>query len=133
MAELERRKDALRSRLAAGEDAGIRLHPNMAGYYRAEIADLRTALTESARRIEAAEIIRKLVDRIELKPVVRDGRKTSSVNLYGRLAGILAMATKAKTPLNESDVPVRVTKLVAGACNHRFLRLVEREIPRLAA
>ena len=64
--------------------------------------------------MEAAQIVRKLIDRIELKPVVRQGRKTLSVSLYGRLAGILAIATKAKSPLDESDAPIRVTKLVAG-------------------
>jgi len=37
-----------------------------------------------------------------------------SVSLYGRLAGILAMATKAEAPLDESDAPMKVTKLVAG-------------------
>ena len=114
MAELEARRDALRNRLAAGEDTGIHLHPNMAGYYRAQIADLRTALTESGRHTEAAEIVRKLIDRIELKPVIRQGRNTLSVSLYGRLAGILAMATKAKAPLDESDAAMKVTKLVAG-------------------
>jgi site-specific DNA recombinase len=117
MAELEAGRDALRRQLAADEDTGIRLHPNMAGYYRAQIADLRTALTVSGRRMEAAEIVRKLVDRIELKPVIRQGRKTLSVGLYGRLAGILAMATKAKAPLDESDAPMKVTKLVAGVRN----------------
>ncbi len=86
----------------------------MAGYYRAQIADLRAALTEAGRHMQAAEIVRKLVDRIELSPVVRSGRKTLSVSLYGRLAGILAMATKTKAPLDESGVPVQVTKLVAG-------------------
>jgi site-specific DNA recombinase len=48
MVELEARRDALRGRIAASEDTSIRLHPNMAGYYRAQIADLRTALTEAA-------------------------------------------------------------------------------------
>jgi site-specific DNA recombinase len=114
IAELEARKDALRIRLATSGDNGIRLHPNMAGYYRAQIADLRTALAESGRRSEAAEIVRKLIDRIELSPVVRQGRKTLSVSLYGRLAGILAMATKAKASLDESDASIKVTKLVAG-------------------
>ena len=114
MAELEARRDALRGRLAASEDSGIRLHPNMAGYYRAQIADLRTALTETGRHMQAAEIVRKLLDRIELSPVIRSGRKTLSVSLYGRLAGILTMATKAKAPLDECDAPVKVTKLVAG-------------------
>src|SRR3984893_2245898 len=105
------RREALRSRLAASEDTGIRLHPNMAGYYRTQAADLRAALTEAGRHMQAAEIVRKLVDRIELSPVVRSGRKTLSVSLYGRLAGILAMATKAKAPLDESDAPVRGHKI----------------------
>jgi hypothetical protein len=61
----------------------------------------------------AARFIHR-VDRIELSPVVRSGRKTLSVSLYGRLAGILAMATKAKAPLDESDASVLVTKLVAA-------------------
>ena len=114
IAELEARRDGLRGRLAANEDTAIRLHPNMASYYRAQIADLRTALSDPGRNKQAAEIVRRLVDRIELSPVVRSGRKTLSVSLYGRLAGILAMATKTKTPLDESGVPVQVTKLVAG-------------------
>ena len=54
-------------------------------------------------------------DTIELKPVIGQGRKTLSVSLYGRLAGILAMATKAKATLDESDAPMKVTKLIAGA------------------
>jgi site-specific DNA recombinase len=90
-------------------------------------------LAKDGRQREAADIVRKLVDRIELNPVVRGGRKSLSVSLYGRLAGILAMATKAKAPLDESDASVMVTKLVAGARNTRFLRLVESSIPRLAA
>ena len=91
--------------------------------FSAQVAGLRPALSEDGRQRQAAEIIRKLVDRIELSPVIRSGRKTVSVSLYGRLAGILAMATKAKAPLDESDASVVVTKLVAGARNHRQFRL----------
>jgi site-specific DNA recombinase len=115
MTEVEARRDALRHRLASSEDLSVRFHPNMAEYYRAQVSDLRAALSEDGRRREAAEIVRKLVDRIELSPVARSGRKSLSVSLYGRLAGILAMATKAKAPLDESDASVVVTKLVAGA------------------
>jgi hypothetical protein len=122
MAELEARRDALRHRLASGEDLSVRFHPNMAEYYRTQVADLRTALSGDGRRRNAAEIVRKLVDRIELSPVVRGGRKSLSVSLYGQLAGILAMATKAKAPLDESDASVMVTKLVAGARCHRHRR-----------
>jgi site-specific DNA recombinase len=95
IAELETRRDALRNRLASNEDSAVRLHPNMAEYYRMQVADLRAALTVPGCRMEAAEIVRKLIDRIDLSPVIRSGRKTLSVSLYGRLAGILAMATKA--------------------------------------
>jgi site-specific DNA recombinase len=114
MAELEARRDALRHGLASDEDQSVGFHPNMAEYYRTQVADLRSALAQDGRRREACEIVRKLVDRIELSPVVRGGRKSLSVSLYGRLAGILAMATKAKAPLDESDASVMVTKLVAG-------------------
>jgi len=132
IAELDARRDALRDRLAPSEDNGIRLHPNMAGYYRTQIADLRTALTESSRRSEAAEIVRKLIDRIELSPVVRQGRKTLSVSLYGRLADILAMATKAKAPLDESDASIKVTKLVAGTRSQRYLHALRARIPMVS-
>jgi hypothetical protein len=82
MAELEERRDALRGRLATREDSGVRLHPNMAGYYRAQIADLRTALTESGRRMEAAEIVRELIDRIELSPSsTREGKPCRSASM----------------------------------------------------
>ena len=114
MAELETRRDALRHRLTSSEDSSVRLHPNMAEYYRMQVAGLRAALTENGQQREAAEIVRQLVDRIELSPVSRSGKKSLSVSLYGQLAGILAMATKAKAPLDESDASVVVTKLVAG-------------------
>ena len=60
-------------------------------------------------------LIRTLIDRIELAPVVQDGRKTLSITLHGALAGILGLAAKAKGPLGESNPLVECTKLVAGA------------------
>ena len=84
------------------------------------------------RRSEAAEIVRKLIDRIELSPVVRQGRKTLSVSLYGRLADILAMATKAKAPLDESDASIKVTKLVAGTRSQRYLHALRARIPMVS-
>ncbi len=40
------------------------LHPNMAGYYRAQVANLTKALNAEENRAEAADLIRSLVDRI---------------------------------------------------------------------
>ena len=56
IAELEARRDALRNRLAISGDNGIRLHPNMADYYHAQIAGLRAALTEPVAARQAAEL-----------------------------------------------------------------------------
>ena len=53
----------------------------------------------------------------------RDGKDTLSITLHGDLAGILGLAAKAKGPLDASDPVVECTKLVAGARNHRQLRL----------
>jgi site-specific DNA recombinase len=96
----------------------VAVHPNMAGIYRERVANLRTALAHEDCHAEAAALIRTLIDRIELAPVVQDGRKTPSITLHGALAGILGLAAKAKGPLGESDPLVTCTKLVAGARKH---------------
>lgn len=98
----------------------LRLHPNMAQHYRSQVAALREALTDETRRDRAAALIRMLVERIELTPVERNGKKTLGVDLHGALAGILALAANAKKPLDESGFPVESVKLVAGARNHRY-------------
>jgi site-specific DNA recombinase len=123
MAQLEARKDVLEAQLAEGEEMKVTMHPSMAGRYRERVANLRAALTDEKRKAEAAEIMRTLIDKIELTPVVQDGRKTLSITLHGALAGILGLAANAKGPLGESDPVVECTKLVAGAYNHRQFAL----------
>jgi site-specific DNA recombinase len=66
-------------------------------------------------RVQAAELIRKPVDKIVLVPGTDDEGNTSlSIDLHGHLAGILSLATKAKRPLNESGLLIGYMKLVAG-------------------
>jgi hypothetical protein len=49
------------------------------------------------RVVQAAKIIRKLVDKIVLVPGTDDkGHKSLSIDLHGHLTGILSLATKAK-------------------------------------
>ncbi len=65
--------------------------------------------------MQAADLIRKLVDKIVLVPVTDDeGHKSLSIDLHGHLAGILSLATKAKRPLGESGLEIGYMKLVAG-------------------
>ncbi len=53
-------------------------------------------------------------ENLVVTPVAEEGRNNLSIDLYGHLAGILSMATKAKRPLHESGPEVGYTKLVAG-------------------
>jgi site-specific DNA recombinase len=76
-------------------------------YYRDQIAALREALANERAHVQAAELIRKLVDKIVLTPVEEEGRTSLSIDLHGHLAGILSLATKAKRPLNESGPELR--------------------------
>ena len=119
IAALEQRKATLTHQLAHSEPAPVSLHPNMAAYYREAVADLREALLAPDKRDEAAAVVRDLIDAIVLTPVDGEGevegKKTLSVQLVGRLAGILSLATGASEPLSEDAPPVRVAKLVAGA------------------
>ena len=73
---------------------------------------LASALNDDENRIEAAEIIRSLIDRILLTPN-HEGKL--DIDLYGDLAGILTVAANKEKPLQKSDPSVVQVKMVAGA------------------
>jgi site-specific DNA recombinase len=89
----------------------------MAEIYRSRLASLHEALGREETRIEAAEIIRSLVNEIVLTP---EGGELK-VGLRGDLVGILAIAVSGKKPApggsGFSDKRDRKTQfeLVAGA------------------
>jgi site-specific DNA recombinase len=72
-------------------------------------------LNNEHHRTEAAEILRGLVDRIELTPKKENGTQTLTIELRGALAGILSLATNGERPLQDSGLSVREITLVAGA------------------
>ena len=116
MAQLETRKAELQSQLdQAEEEMPVLIHPNMGGYYRDQVAGLREALTDENHRLDAVEIMRRLIDRIELMPIEHEGRKAVAVNLHGHLAGILSLAAKTEKSLDDSDFSVESVAMVAGA------------------
>ena len=90
--QLEARKAELTAVLAEAKEPAPLLHPNMAEVYRRKVSDLAAALGKPDTRLEAAEMIRALVDRIVLVP--EDG--TLSLHLRGDLAGTLAVAVAQK-------------------------------------
>jgi site-specific DNA recombinase len=119
LARIATRRDELEAQLATMDEQPVLLHPNMAGYYRDQVAALAEALNDEQSRAEAAEIIRSLVERIELSP---NDEGALEIDLHGDLAGILTMAANKDRPLEASDPSVQQVKMVAGArCQRQLL------------
>ncbi|MBW0158426.1 recombinase family protein [Sedimentimonas flavescens] len=101
LTELEARKDMLERDLRSLDPApGLELHPNIGELYRRKVTELETLLGDEAARPQAMEIIRNMIDRIE----VSAGRSRGDVQvlLVGALASILdfaASGTNAKAAL----------------------------------
>ena len=121
MAGLDARKTELEALLAdAPEPPPVLVHPRMGDRYRAEIGRLRDALNDVARREEAAEIVRGLIDAIVLRPSGTGRGRTLSIDLSGHLAGILNLARETKRGADGAPVSDQQIKLVAGACITRY-------------
>jgi len=118
---LEGEQEALTRELnQAPDEPTLRLHPRLAEVYADKVARLEEALNDPAIKTEAAEILRSLIERIELCPR-RDGSGLEA-RLYGDLARILAFCEGAtgKEKLPGSDEPGSQLSVVAGACNHLY-------------
>jgi hypothetical protein len=94
----------LEALLAGTKEEPVLLHPNMGAEYRKQVANLAQVLNREENRGEAADILRSLVDRIELRPN-QQGRL--EIDLYGDLAGILTLAGKKARPLDQDDLSVQ--------------------------
>ncbi|MGF1611087.1 MAG: hypothetical protein ACFCUQ_16905 [Kiloniellales bacterium] len=117
MAALEARRNELdRDLRSAAPTPALRLHPGLSEIYRRKVAQLEEALNDESIKAEAAEVLRALIDRIELLPRA-DGAGLNA-RLYGELAAILAFcaedADKAKLP-GAVGRPGSQVSVVAGA------------------
>ena len=111
---LEARKTELGTFLINAEEPPPLLHPEMASFYRFQVAELYDALQEEAetKRLKASEVLRSLVKEIILTP--ENGEL--QIDVRGDLSGILAISLKSKTPTTragESQV-----EMVAGTRVH---------------
>jgi site-specific DNA recombinase len=105
---LEARKATLEVQLSAPPPAPVRLHPNLTQLYRQKIEDLHTALADPDLRGEAMELIRSLIDRVELHPA-EDGFR---IELVGETANMVNLSTGAESV--KTDVAKASVKVVAG-------------------
>jgi hypothetical protein len=89
---LEACKREIDADLRAQQDGmGVVIHPNLPELYRKKVAKLQQALHDEVTRPQVVEIIRSLIDRIEVRPGLCD------VTIVGALAQILAFAHQKKT------------------------------------
>jgi hypothetical protein len=111
--ELEARQAALTQLIAAAPPPAPRLHPQLAAVYRATVANLAAALNEPAARAEAAEILRGLIERIE----VRTDAQGHVIELTGDIVKLVTLPGGRVPAAFESSV-----KVVAGARFDRELK-----------
>ena len=88
---LEARKREIAADLKVQQgDMEITIHPNLPDLYRRKVSRLQRLLDDEETRSQAVEIIRSLIDRIEVHPGQERGR--CEVIIVGALAQILAFA-----------------------------------------
>ncbi|WP_457093394.1 hypothetical protein [Microvirga sp. P5_D2] len=91
LSELEGEKAALVSRMnTASNMPNISVHPNLAAVYRKKVEELEQLMEDAQHRDEAMELIRSLIEKIELSP--REGGGVEAI-LHGDLARILALCS----------------------------------------
>jgi site-specific DNA recombinase len=121
LARIATRRSELELVVSGTKDQRVLMHPNMALHYRQQVADLARVLNSDENRTEAADLLRSLIDRIELTP---NPEGKLDIDLYGDLAGILGLAGNRNGPLDESDPSLKQVKVVAGTCNHLYRTVV---------
>jgi len=115
--ELEAAKSEIERRLAEAPATPVRIHPKLSGLYRKKVDALAESLNDDSIRLEAAETLRGLIDKIVLSP---DGTNLRA-ELYGDLAHILALSEEEPKKENRPGQtgPGRLS-VVAGRRIHLY-------------
>ncbi len=71
------------------------IHPNIAELYRKKVGKLQTLLNDEATRSQAIDLIRSMIDHIEINQGIERGKP--DVILVGALAQILTFTQQNKT------------------------------------
>ena len=113
--DLERRKATLEAELESEPAPVQRLHPNLAEIYRQRVAHLRETLRDPMGRDEALEILRELIDTIDVSPAEAGYR----IELSGEIANMIELGTEPHAAPRKGagvlDPYCCSAKVVAGA------------------
>ncbi|MBM1174708.1 recombinase zinc beta ribbon domain-containing protein [Microvirga arabica] len=114
LTELEAEKASLAAQQTFGSIApNVSVHPNLAAVYRKKVEELEQLLEDAEHRDEAMELIRSLIDNIDLTP--REGGGVEAI-LHGDLARILVLCSAGA----EEAKPIRAIR-VAGSKHEEAL------------
>lgn len=93
------------------DDNVVEIFPNIAENYRKKWSDLHTALRDEKPDGTIATAIRAMVDRVEISPPI-DGSNELGVEVFGKLADILAFASGRKAAPKCTTTVERVTGII---------------------
>ena len=110
------------------------LHPNLAALYRRKVENLHEALNDQYHHIEAAEILRSIIERINVRPLERGVFEIDLVGEIVNMVDLAQTAVQTKTAAsNEATVPDvyrSSVKVVAGARNQLYLLLTTDDLSK---
>ena len=96
-----RKRDLERTINAVHEEQSVELHPNMADLYHKKVTELQSLLTDETARPQAMELIRSMIEHIEVHAGKERGKP--DVILVGALAQILAFTQQNNTAASNGD------------------------------
>jgi len=96
---LELRQKELAEHIETADQPIPLIHPKMADLYHERLQELYLSLKEPETRIQAMEIIRSLIDYIELVPVGGELKART----HGDIAGLFNFMSHEKTPTASAD------------------------------
>ncbi len=105
---LERRKAELEREIGSAPLPAPRIHPNVAELYRRKVENLHEALAAEETRTEAVEILRGLIDVINVRPT----EAGTEIELVGDIVSMLKLPGKESAGIEAHKSSVKV---VAGA------------------
>ena len=115
----ERRSEIIAEMKTRQGNQVVEIHPNLPDIYRRKVSNLQEVLEDETARPQAVEIIRSLIDRIEVRPGLPRGR--CEVTLVGALAQILGFASQ-NTAGPTSSAHGGTFLMVAGSiCSSAYL------------
>lgn len=120
LSELERRRTELEIESSTlAPPPNLRLHPSMSDLYRRKIEQLQKALNDPSIRLEAAGILRSMIERITLTPD-EDAPDSMRVELAGDLAAILAAASGRAKLVKKDPAMVAGSVMLSGVAGLGF-------------